>query len=59
MANHLALAATLEPGDEALVEQPTYELLTVHWSISASRSVSSIGGWKTIFASIRRRWSGR
>jgi len=28
MANHLALAATLEPGDEALVEQPTYELLT-------------------------------
>jgi aspartate/methionine/tyrosine aminotransferase len=27
MANHLALAATLEPGDEALVEYPTYELL--------------------------------
>jgi hypothetical protein len=27
MANHLALAATLEPGDEALVEHPTYELL--------------------------------
>jgi hypothetical protein len=27
MANHLALAATLEPGDEALVEWPTYELL--------------------------------
>ena len=27
MANHLALAATLEPGDEALVERPTYELL--------------------------------
>lgn len=27
MANHLALAATLVPGDEALVEHPTYELL--------------------------------
>ena len=27
MANHLAFAATLEPGDEALVESPTYELL--------------------------------
>ena len=27
MANHLALAATLEPGEEALVEHPTYELL--------------------------------
>ena len=27
MANHLALAATTEPGDEILVEQPTYELL--------------------------------
>lgn len=27
MANHLALAVTLEPGEEALVEWPTYELL--------------------------------
>jgi aspartate/methionine/tyrosine aminotransferase len=27
MANHIAMAATLEPGDEALVEHPTYELL--------------------------------
>ena len=27
-ANHLALAALLSPGDEALVEAPTYELLT-------------------------------
>src|SRR6185312_14391557 len=27
-ANHLALSAILSPGDEALVETPTYELLT-------------------------------
>ena len=26
-ANHLAMAATLEPGEEVLVERPTYELL--------------------------------
>ncbi|MGA9814962.1 MAG: aminotransferase class I/II-fold pyridoxal phosphate-dependent enzyme, partial [Terriglobales bacterium] len=28
MANHLAMAALLHPGDEVLIEQPTYELLT-------------------------------
>jgi aspartate/methionine/tyrosine aminotransferase len=28
MANHLAMAAVLEPGDEVLIEEPTYELLT-------------------------------
>src|SRR4051812_6021809 len=27
MANHLAMAAVLDPGDEVLVEEPTYELL--------------------------------
>ncbi len=27
MANHLAFAAAFEPGDEVLLEQPTYELL--------------------------------
>jgi aspartate/methionine/tyrosine aminotransferase len=27
MANHLAMAALVEPGDEVLVEHPTYELL--------------------------------
>ncbi|MGH9549800.1 MAG: aminotransferase class I/II-fold pyridoxal phosphate-dependent enzyme, partial [Terriglobales bacterium] len=26
MANHLAMAALLDPGDEVLIEQPTYEL---------------------------------
>lgn len=28
MANHLAMAAAFEPGDEVLIEEPTYELLT-------------------------------
>ncbi len=27
LANHLAMAATFEPGDEVLIEHPTYELL--------------------------------
>jgi aspartate/methionine/tyrosine aminotransferase len=27
MANHLAMAATIEPGDDVLVERPTYQLL--------------------------------
>src|ERR1700730_8782331 len=27
MANHLAMAALLEPGDEVLIEEPTYEAL--------------------------------
>lgn len=27
MANHLAMAAMLEPGDEVLIENPTYELI--------------------------------
>ncbi len=28
LSNHLAMAATTEPGDEILIEHPTYELLT-------------------------------
>ena len=28
MANHLAMASLLDPGDEVLIEEPTYELLT-------------------------------
>jgi aspartate/methionine/tyrosine aminotransferase len=32
LANHLAMAATFEPGDEVLIEEPTYELL-----VSAAR----------------------
>jgi aspartate/methionine/tyrosine aminotransferase len=28
MANHLAMATLIDPGDEVLLEQPTYELLT-------------------------------
>jgi aspartate/methionine/tyrosine aminotransferase len=28
MANHLAMATIIDPGDEVLIEEPTYELLT-------------------------------
>jgi aspartate/methionine/tyrosine aminotransferase len=28
MANHLAMATLIDPGDEVVIEQPTYELLT-------------------------------
>src|SRR6202142_2292588 len=28
MANHLAMAALIDPGDEVLIEHPTYELLS-------------------------------
>ncbi|MFI5104405.1 MAG: aminotransferase class I/II-fold pyridoxal phosphate-dependent enzyme, partial [Terriglobales bacterium] len=28
MANHLAMATLIDPGDEVLIEHPTYELLT-------------------------------
>src|SRR5579862_2803339 len=28
MANHLAMAALIDPGDEVLIEDPTYELIT-------------------------------
>ena len=28
MANHLAMATLIDPGDQVLIEQPTYELLT-------------------------------
>src|SRR3984893_2416089 len=36
MANHLAMATLIEPGDEVLIEQPTYELL-----ISAAQYVGA------------------
>ncbi len=37
MANHLALAAVVEPGDEVLIEHPTYEpLITVARYLGAS-----------------------
>lgn len=37
MANHLAMAAVLEPGDEVLIEEPTYEpLLAVAQYLGAS-----------------------
>lgn len=37
MANYLALAATLKPGDEALIEHPTYELI-----VAAARQIGAV-----------------
>ena len=37
-ANHLALAALLSPGDEVLIEEPTYELIVPHPGIPPSPS---------------------
>jgi DNA-binding transcriptional MocR family regulator len=38
MANHLAMAATLEPEDEVLIESPTYELL-----VSLAKYLGAVG----------------
>ena len=37
MANFLAMAALIEPGDEVLVEHPTYELLSEAASLPRRR----------------------
>lgn len=37
MANYLALAATLKPGDEVLIENPTYELI-----LGAARQIGAV-----------------
>ena len=34
MANHLAMAALLEPGDEVLIEEPSYGAIVCHCGIS-------------------------
>ena len=63
MANHLAMAAMLEPGDEVLVEEPTYELL-----ISALRYLSAElktfprkfeNGWAVDLGDIKKNMSSR
>lgn len=48
-ANHLAMAATLSPGDEVLIEDPTYELL--------ASTASHLGARLTPFRrSLERGW---
>ncbi len=55
MANHLALAATIEPGDEVLIEEPTYELLLSTARYLGAIFVVSPADSKMIFAWIRKR----
>ena len=57
-ANHLALAALVSPGDEVLVEAPTYELLTSTLRLpSGSICAVSRGGLRRVGDSTRRRSS--
>src|SRR5207237_332244 len=58
MANYLAMATVLDPGDEVLIEHPTYELL-----VDAARYIGAIikrfprheeSGWALDPAEVRR-----
>jgi len=58
MANHLAMAAILEPGDEVLIEHPAYgPILDVAWYLEANvkrfRRVEE-NGWAVDPADVRR-----
>ena len=48
MANHLAMATLIDPGDEVLIEQPTYELLT--------STLLYLGASRKAFCPHRREW---
>ena len=57
MANHLAMAALLEPDDEVLIEEPAYEALLAVAVISARKSAASRVASKTASSSIPAKWS--
>ena len=60
MANYLALATLLKPGDEVLIEHPTYELiLAAARQIGATITTISTHARRSDSRSIRRRSSGR
>lgn len=58
-ANHLAMAVILTPGDEALIEDPTYELLASTASFLGARTVafprSLDRGWRLDPEDVRTR----
>ncbi len=58
MANHLAMAAVLEPGDEVVIEQPAYELLVAaarYFEADVKRFARrEEDGWRVDPAEIRR-----
>ena len=51
-ANHLAMAAVIEPGDEVLIEHPTYELIVTTARYLGARV-------RAIRAAVRRRFRAR
>ena len=61
MANHLALAAMIEPGDEVLIEEPAYELIVsaaLYLGASVKRFVrSEAAGYAVEPAAVRRALS--
>src|ERR1700722_11596523 len=57
MANHLAMAALLEPDDEVLIEEPAYEALLAVATIWAPKFAASRAASKTVSSSIPAKWS--
>ena len=59
MANHLAMAAIIEPGDEILIEHPAYgPILDVAQYLQANVKRFRAHRRKWLGASIRRRFAG-
>ena len=42
MANYLAMATTLKPGDDVLIEHPTYELVVAVTNAALEHGISSV-----------------
>lgn len=63
MANHLALAAVIQPGDEVLIEHPTYEPLiaAAHWLGAEVRHFDRCAedGFRLDPAEVERKMTGR
>ena len=63
MANHLVMAALLQPGDEVLIEQPTYELLVAtarYFGADVKRFARPFAhNWRIDMAEIERQISTR
>ena len=60
MANHLAMAALIDPGDEVLIEHPAYELLvSAALYLGAEVQRFRAHAKRAAMRSIRRRFAAR